>query len=242
MEMILPVGGRSGQSWLRLDPRTKLLLLLSGNIAVVVSPGLHYEILMAFVILLLGLLCGVYRYSIKMTVLYLILTTVQIAGTLYFEYALRAFIVTFAIFLRKLFPCAMLGGILISTTKVNELMAALQRLRLPFSIIIPLAITLRYIPMVCEEWKHVRDAMAMRGISASVWGFLKNPVRTIECVYVPMMISAAKSADELAAAAVTRGIDNPKTRSCVQRLHFAKKDVWCAVCFNLLLVAAVVWK
>ncbi len=239
MESILVARERSRQGLLRLDPRTKLSILFTSNIMVLLSPGLPYEILMAALILLLGLLCGVYRYSIKMTIVYFFLVAGQILGTLYFDDVLRVFLVTFVVFLRKIFPCAMLGGILIATTRVNEFMAAMHKLRMPRSIVIPLAVTLRYFPGVIEEWRHIRDSMNLRGLSTSFWGFLKSPIKTAEYVYVPMLFSAAKIADELSAAAVTRGIDNPKIRTCVQQLGFTAADGLCAGCFMVLLMSAL---
>ncbi len=50
---------------IRIDPRTKLFLLLAGNLAVFFAPAIWYEILLAGAILLLGFLCGVYRFSLK---------------------------------------------------------------------------------------------------------------------------------------------------------------------------------
>ncbi len=228
------------QERLRLDPRTKLYILLLGNVAVLLSPLLYYELLLVVCILLLGWLCGNGRYCLKMAVLYFILTAVQSLGTQYMSGFLQIFLVTFVAFVRKVFPCAMLGGILIATTRVNEFMAAMQRLRMPRSVVIPLAVTLRYLPMLKEEWEHIRDAMSMRGISASFGGFLKNPVKTTECVYVPMLTSAARLADELAAAAVTRGIDNPKPRTCLQQIGFRVADRVCMGGFSLLVVI-ILW-
>lgn len=228
--------GRERPGRIRLDPRTKLGLLFIGNITVLLSPAIHYELLLVASILLLGLLCGVGRYCLKMTVVYFLLAAVQLLGTRYLDGFLQIFLVTFAVFLRKVFPCAMLGGILIATTRVNEFMAAMHRLRIPRSVAVPLAVTLRYFPMIKEEWEHIRDAMNMRGIGMSVRGFLQKPLKTTECIYVPILISAAKLADELAAAAVTRGIDNPQPRTCLQQIGFGMADRICIGWFLLLVI------
>lgn len=231
--------GESRQGLLSLDPRTKLFILLLGNITVLLSPSLLYELVMTLLIVLLGLLCGVYEYSIKMTVVYCCMVAIQMLGSLYLDNGLCIFLVTFVVFLRKVFPCAMLGGIVIATTRVNEFMAAMHKLHMPRSLVIPLAVSLRYFPMVQEEWGHSKDAMQMRGLSTSLWDFFKKPLKTMEWVYVPLMISAAKIADELAAAAVTRGIDNPKPRTCVQPLGYGVIDGVCAMCFVILLLIVV---
>ncbi len=237
MEAILLATNQKKQALLHLDPRTKLFILLAGNIAVLLAPSLKYEIFLAAAGLSFGLLCGVYKYSVKMALGYSALIVVQTLGAVYLQGTWKIFIVSFAAFIRKVFPCAMIGGILIATTRVNEFMAALNQLRVPKSIVVPLAVLLRYFPMLKEEWEHIRNAMKMRGISPSVLGIFRHPGRTLEFVYVPMLISASKIADELSAAAVTRGIDNPRHRTCLQQVGFHPADAFCTAGFALLLTA-----
>jgi energy-coupling factor transport system permease protein len=227
----------SGQSCglIRIDPRTKLFLLLAGNLAVFFAPAIWYEILLAGTILLLGFLCGVYRFSLKMAAVYLTVLALQLLGSVYLRGTLHVMLVTFVMFIRKIFPCAMLGGILVSTTRVNEFMAAMNRIRMPKSVVIPLTVMLRYFPMVGEDWRHIKDAMRMRDVSPSLGGLLTHPGRTVECIYVPLMMSASQIADELSAAAVTRGIENPGPRTCLQRIRFGFADAVCALSFTGLL-------
>ncbi len=227
----------SGQSrgLISVDPRTKLSLLLMGNLAVFFAPAMGYEILLAGVILLFGMLCGVYRFSVKMAAAYLAILVLQLLSAAYLHGTFQVMLVSFAMFIRKIFPCAMLGGILVSTTRVNEFMAAMNRIRMPKSVVIPLTVMLRYFPMVGEDWRHIRDAMKMRGVSPSPAGLLAHPGRTVECIYVPLMMSASKIADELSAAAVTRGIENPKPRTCLQQIRFYPTDAVCAFFFAVLL-------
>ncbi len=218
-----------------VDPRTKLFLLLAGNLAVFFAPVLWYEVLLVGIILLFGILCGVYGFSVKMAAVYLAVLALQLLGSAYLHGTLQVMIVSFVLFVRKIFPCAMLGGILISTTRVNEFMAAMNRIHMPKSIVIPLTVMLRYFPMVGEDWRHIRDAMNMRDVSPSLAGLLCHPGRTAECIYVPLLMSASKIADELSAAAVTRGIENPKPRTCLQQLRLTIWDRVCAFCFLGLL-------
>jgi energy-coupling factor transport system permease protein len=77
---------------------------------------------------------------------------------------------------------------------------------------------IRYFPVVFEDWKNIKDSMRMRDVSPTFLGFLKNPSDTIECIYVPMLMSASKVSDELSAAAITRGIENPNPRTCMVKM------------------------
>ena len=130
----------------------------------------------------------------------------------------------FDVYIRKLIPCFMLGTFLIQTTKVSAFLAAFSRLHLPKGFTIALSVTLRYFPTMAEEWNYIKDAMALRGITASFTGFLRHPVKIMEYVYVPMLVSACKISDEIAQAAITRGIDHVGRRSCMEKVCFSIHD------------------
>jgi energy-coupling factor transporter transmembrane protein EcfT len=212
-----------------------LFILLIANITAILTPPLHFEFLLMLLILGFGFLCGAYQFSIKMVAVYLALLTLQLLSTTYLPGMLQVMIGSFFMFIRKFFPCAMLGSILISTTRANEFMAAMNRIHIPKKVVIPLTVMLRYFPMVKEDWRHINDAMKMRDVSPSFGGLLIHPSRTIECLYVPLMMSASKIADELSAAAVTRGIENPKPRTCLQQISFRWIDAICMLFFVGLL-------
>ena len=96
---------------------------------------------------------------------------------------------------------------------------------------------------MAEEWGYIKDAMALRGITVSFWGILRHPVRIMEYVYVPMLVSASKISDEITQAAITRGIDHVGRRSCMEKVCFSIWDalivsiyigVICMIIFNFL--------
>ena len=104
--------------------------------------------------------------------------------------------------------------------KVSEFLAAISRLRLPKGFTIALSITLRYFPTMGEEWRYIKDAMALRGISTDVGSFLRHPIKSMEYIYVPILASAAKISDEITQAALTRGIERTGTRTCITDSSF----------------------
>ena len=99
------------------------------------------------------------------------------------------------------FPCIAGGAYIIATTSVSQFMAALERLGAPRSFSITLAVTLRFLPALRQDFRHIRDAMAMRRIH--------GPEEKLECVYVPMLMGAAQTAEELSESATARGIEHP---------------------------------
>lgn len=226
-------------SGLHLDPRIKLYLLFVGAVDLFLAPTLSYEIALVICAAIFGLVCGAKRFTLKMAGIYAFLVVLNQIGTYWLTGWLQIAIITFTFYIRKIFPCAMMGGILVGTTRVNEFMAAMNRIHLPKSVVIPLAVMLRYVPMVREDWGYINDAMRMRDVAPTAKSLLTHPARTIECIYVPMMMSALKVADELSAASVTRGLENPKPRSCMVDLRFTIVDFVCAVLFTLFLVGCI---
>ena len=97
-------------------------------------------------------------------------------------------------------------------------MVALRKWHIPQGLIIPLSVTVRYFPALKEETGYIRDAMKLRNI---------HGVQKIECLLVPTMISATTTAEELSAAAVTRGIENPAPKTSMIEMKFGVQDFLC---------------
>ena len=219
----------------RLDPRTKLFMLLLCVIAASIAPSLLYGAGLVALIGITGFLCG-YRRSALMSMagyalLYVLtLWAAGMAGTLR-----TTLLAAFGLF-HKVYPCGMMGGLFIASTKVNEFLSAMHRLHIPKQAVIPLAVMIRYFPAINEDWHYIKDAMRMRDVSPTLAGFVKQPVMTVECIYVPLLTAASKTADELSIAAITRGIENPKPRTCLVRVQFHPVDF--IIAFVFLLYAA----
>lgn len=219
-----------------IDPRTKVLLLILCVFSAMMAPALIYEFSLVLLIGIFGTVCGKFKYSLKFVLIYglIYFFTVWVMGAL--TGTLRTMFIAFLGLLHKVYPCAMMAGILISTTKVSEFLSAMNKLRLPKKIVIPFAVMLRYIPTIKEDWHFIKDAMRMRDVSPTPKSLIYNPVMTIECVYVPLMMAASKAADELSIASITRGIENPKPRTCLVQIRMGIIDVITLVCFLIIFI------
>ena len=65
---------------------------------------------------------------------------------------------------------------------------------------------------------------------------------TVECIYVPLMMAASKAADELSVASITRGIENPKPRTCLVQIRMGLADVLAVLCFGAFFAAGLYGK
>ena len=230
----------SGPLSVRLDPRTKLALLFVWALAVLFSPGLPFEAGMMALAVVFGVLCGKMRLSVAMFALYCAAMGIAIALAQVNLGIFSTLFNSFFLLVRKVFPCGLLAAIIVSTTQVNEFMSAFSKMRCPREVTIPFAVMMRYVPAIREDWGFIKDAMRMRGVSPTLGGFLRRPGLTVECLYVPLMMSALNVADELSCASVARGIENPAPRTCYLHIEFGIADAAVAVVAAAVLATAIV--
>lgn len=199
---------------MHLDPRTKLLSIAAMAVAVALAPSTSCEVALMCVASAFGVVVGVRRGS---AVALLLGISAVVAARFVPDLdgvALRTALTAFLVLVRKMFACGLIAYATVRTTPVNEFMGALVKARAPRSLVVPLAVALRYLPVVREDWRAITTAMRMRGVSPSPAGFLRAPMRTIDCVYPPLLLGAGRVADELAVASIARGIENPVRRTC----------------------------
>lgn len=224
------------------DPRTKLALLLCCVLCAMCAPNLTYQFALVVLIGLFAVVSGKVGYSVRGVLAYglVCLFTGWYMGGLTGTW--RTMFVAFLGLLHKVYACGMLAGVVIATTKVGESLSAMARLHCPKKLTIPLAVMLRYLPTIREDWRFIKDAMALRDVSPTLWGFLKAPAMTVNCIYVPLLTAASKAADELSIASVTRGIEAPHPRTCLVELHMGVADWLAMLVFAALLAAGLLGK
>ena len=225
----------------QIDVRTKLFLILYSAVMVF----LFYSTLLETSLVLLTFALQFYlkksKTSVKLLIIYFVFVVLQYSLLPVLPQSLVTVVSMFVVSFRRLFPCAMAGILLIQTTQVSDLMSGLYRLKLPKQIVIPLAVTLRYIPAINEEWHNINDAMRIRSFHAPGHNIIKRVQKKIECYYVPLLVSASQIAEELSAAAVTRGIENPAPRTILHRTKFRLLD-WGIFLFLIALLGLVLWQ
>lgn len=210
METLAHTAKRRG---LLLDPRTKLLMLLTvttlmfstgnGGVMNYVKPVLSA---VPFALLLPE---GRWKTALKYAALYAVCFAIERLA-LYRLSGLAAFLLlAVSSIMTRFAPGVMMGAFLIASTSVSDFLAAMRRMHLPDKIVIPLSVIFRFFPTIGEENAAISDAMRMRGIRFGG----KHPGRMLEYRLVPLMISIIKIGDELSAAALTRGLGAPGKRT-----------------------------
>lgn len=164
---------------LALDPRTKILIWLLANVVVFAwTPEVfRMGVMLAYFVLFLlerkgKMLAGLLlAYLAVLAIQYWLLPVLP--GSLATVFATVTYFIL-------VFPCIAGGAYIIATTSVSQFMAALERMVISRNFSITLAVTLRFLPALRQDFRHIRDAMALRRI--------RGLDQKLECVYVPMLM------------------------------------------------------
>lgn len=129
---------------MRLDPRTKILILAVTSVSVFMNKSIAVECVLAGIPLVLLSVSGNLKRTLKYAAFFLALLLIQLFIVPRLPVTFGGIVYMFAVYIRKLLPCFMLGSFLIATTSVSKFLAAITKLRLSKGLTIALAVTLRY--------------------------------------------------------------------------------------------------
>ncbi len=216
---------------IKFDPRSKIFALLLVNLLLLLSHSIYFEIslfLSSVVIVYLG---GEDKNILK----YVLTFSLMLAFNLFIFPHVNGSVLTLLAFItlaiRKFLPCFILGKWIINSTQVGEFIAAMWKMNLPLTAIIPLSVMFRYFPTIKEEWKSISMAMKIRGINFS-----------FERMVVPLLISAINTSEELSAAALCRGLDNPVSHTSLYRVGFELQDIILLLYLFTFSIGAIILK
>ena len=207
------------------DPRTKVLLLIELDMLIFLGRSLFYEtgvFLLCSLILIVGGQC---KMSLKYIGIFVIFAGIEHLIRPYMAHFSVSLIYFAVVIIRKVLPVFILAKWLVATTKVSAFVAALWKVRLPRNMIITGSVIFRCFPTIREEWTAIQSAMRMRGIECNARNLLLKPSETITYTLIPLFISILNISDELAQAALCRGLDNPGRHTCMTEIGFRLPDV-----------------
>ncbi|HCN56790.1 MAG TPA: cobalt ABC transporter permease [Exiguobacterium sp.] len=132
------------------------------------------------------------------------------------------------------------------TTSPIELTDAIELLLKPFKVVrvptheiaLMLSISLRFLPTLAEETEKIMKAQQARGVDLSA-GPIKERLRAIIPLLIPLFISAFKRAEDLATAMEARGYRGGEGRTRLRESKWTTRDtglILLLVVLGLLLV------
>ena len=243
----------------RLDPRTKLLMLVLYIVALFLAVSwVSYALLFAFlvaVILVSQIPVKNIVSGMKPLVVILIFTAVLNIFftdgetilvefwviTITLEGLVRAFFMMIRILM--LITCTFLLTYTTSpialTDGLESLLNPLKKIKVPVhELAMMMCIALRFIPTLIEETDKIMSAQKARGADFEN-GKLMDRVRALVPILVPLFISAFRRADELATAMECRCYHGGEGRTKMNLLRYGRNDM-VTFCLGVVLLVTVV--
>ena len=142
-----------------------------------------------------------------------------------------------------------LSTLLTLTTKPTDLTQGLESLLRPFKKIgfnsddfaLIISISLRYIPTIFDEANKIMQAQASRGADFSE-GKLKDKLKQVISLLIPMFIIAFIRSEELADAMGSRNFIPGKPRTRIHILEYSYRDVLVTVFTVVVFVVAILFR
>ena len=249
-----------GQSLVhRLDPRTKLIILIGYIVALFSAESwVSYGVLFAF----LAVSVAISRIPVKSIVrglkpLVMILVFTGVLNLFFTDgetELVRIWNISItleglrrAIFMVVRILMLVSGTFLLTYTTspisltdgLESLLSPLKKIHLPVhELAMMMCIALRFIPTLIEETDKIMSAQKARGADFET-GKLLDRVKSLVPILVPLFISAFRRADELATAMECRCYQGGDGRTKMKLLRFKRFD-YGALLVMLLLMAAVI--
>ncbi len=228
---------------IRLDPRTKLFMLLIVSAIVMMSATTPLlwavRIFMTMIPIILLITEKRYASALRFFALY----AVALILTFWFlseesTGVLKALLTGYCGIVVQFLPALITAWYVVRTTKIDEFMSAMQKMHVPDGIAISLAVVMRFFPTIKEEYASICDAMKMRGISLAGGNIMKM----LEYRLIPLLFSCVNIGDELSAAAITRGLGGEVKRTSVVELKMNLSDYLLIFCFTVATIVFVFFK
>lgn len=120
------------------------------------------------------------------------------------------------------------------TDAIEEMFHGLKRLKFPIhELALMMSISLRFIPTLMQETDKISKAQASRGVDFRT-GPIKDRIKAIVPLLIPLFVSAFKRAEELAMAMEARGYNGGEGRSKLRELKIEKRDIYIIILFVLV--------
>ena len=127
------------------------------------------------------------------------------------------------------------GSFFIKTSDVGSVISSMDKIKLPRSVSIPIAVMFRFFPSFREESRNIKLAMRIRGIT------FKNPISYIEYVIVPLLVISSNISDDIAKAAETKCIESPVKKTRYISVKIKIIDFVYVISILIMIIGGILW-
>jgi energy-coupling factor transport system permease protein len=230
----------------RLDPRTKLFLMLGSFVA----PALFFRPGPLLILLLVVLVHGAIGKALgNLRRIWFLLVSIAILSILSWSVFARG---STPIFWRatregflyglgaaiKIDSMILAGLIFLSTTRIEEILLGLTRLRIPYQVAFAFSLAIRMVPTIIGTAVTVTEAQRSRGLDLTSGGPLTR-LRKHVPLLVPIFLHTLRNTDQLAKALESRGFGARRERTSYLEIGFHAGDAAALVLGALILATFV---
>ena len=129
--------------------------------------------------------------------------------------------------------------IFICTTQPSEFAASLNRIGVKYTVAYSVALALRYIPDIQQEYHEISQAQQARGIEMSKKESLLRRLKAASAILIPLILSSIDRIEVISNAMELRGFGKNKRRSWYMARPFRPADFAAMGLCALLLAAAI---
>lgn len=211
-----------------LDPRTKLFLLLAANLMLFFHVALTTQIVMVVLFLIPLAAAGRWKTTLNFAITYAVFTALGLLDPDALGLPWLHVVSALAVGLAMMLPCFITGAYAFTTTSASEFICSMRRMHAPEAVVIPCVVVIRFFPTIAEDYRQIRNAMALRGIAAGGWGLLRHPAQSLEYILIPLLMNATTVAQDLSVAALTKGLGREGAHTSRTRIRMGAFD-WLAM-------------
>lgn len=125
---------------------------------------------------------------------------------------------------RLMLPCFTAGAYILHTTSAHALIHGLRRWHVPEQLLLTLAVMLRFLPTLPQDYRIIKQSLRLRGIVLSQWDILRQPFRYFEYVLIPLLMSAVRTSQDLTVATLTKAVASKGKKTSYRTYNLGVQD------------------
>ncbi|MEA2069727.1 MAG: energy-coupling factor transporter transmembrane component T [Asgard group archaeon] len=259
MSLIQETSNRKAIFSIALDPRTKILLLLSVSLSAVTINNLFFLLVLFEVIIYVSCIANInfktlWQY-LKPTI-WVIIPLFLIQA--FFAQDKTTALITIPWFNNNSFVLVSLESLKFATnitlrililayssiffslvTNSQDFLQSLRKIGIPFEISFTAGLVIYFLPIIVSETAKVRDALETRGLSIST-GKLRTRLKTFRILITALLLNFIEKARYQAIAMDSRGFKSSYKRTYFHKLNYRWID-WISLILILGLNGVIYW-
>jgi energy-coupling factor transport system permease protein len=230
----------------RLDPRTKMLLLIGAFVLAFLFVNPLYGLVVLAIVLAFGYaaqslvnLKRIWFILLMIAVMTVILWTLFGSGETPLFWLVEQEALLYGIGAALRIDIMIVAGmIFLSTTRNEEIATGLVKLGIPYRFAFAVSTALRLVPTIAATGATIGQAQRSRGLDLES-GNLIQRVRKNTPLLIPVFVSTIRSTNVFSMALESKGFGASPQRTYFLKIELTRRDVLVLVSFAALLVAAL---